>query len=157
MGLSLSECPRVGSVAQKHAVYTAKEEQFLVENNCGWRVGLMTDWTAAEALQSIYGVLRSYGMEWKVVSPFHLVVRTTPQTWQVIHHRETGAHPASEKTALTKHTDEGEKRVILGIYLFRIHERHDKGFVVDFSILRNTLLGLNIVIYISDALIRYIG
>lgn len=104
LGASLSDQPRVGSVARKHAMYTAEEEQFIVENNYGWRIGLMTDTRAERALTSIYGVLRSFGMEWKVVSPFRLLARSTAATWDIVAQMNAPAAKSARRSTLTTST-----------------------------------------------------
>ncbi|XQJ28765.1 5'-AMP-activated protein kinase catalytic subunit alpha, putative [Leishmania guyanensis] len=294
LGVSLSDQPRVGSVARKHAMYTAEEEQFIVENNYGWRIGIMTDWRAEKSLSAIYDVLRSFGMQWKVVSPFRLLARSTAETWsvvadstqspkastwqntlnsysiessapirigsrsgapasgssddhegddvagsmlrdeesihlQVAHTRRPGAAGRSlvsapgggfhtntsqvargnyfgnlqggdEEAAMVAgrtttsilpsvHVTESESAspsspfnprdasslaststsavaetitpplnpVVLSLYFFRIHERHDKGYLVDFKVMRNAMVGADLVLLLSDALVRKLG
>lgn len=285
LGASLSDQPRVGSVARKHAMYTAEEEQFIVENNFGWRVGLMTDTRAEMALTAIYSVLRSFGMEWKVVSPFRLLARSTAKTWDIVAHinnptqssrrsnlstctassapiriggaalssaasddpegddvagstqrDEDSVHPhlarprrpgtagrsspagyhssspvargnyfgdlpgvdstnnsnaasppsassssavlpsaelhvgaaASAPIALNAHQTgmspltapvpaAPANPVVLSLYVFRIHERHDKGYLVDLKVMRNAMVGLDLVLLLSDALIKRVG
>lgn len=299
LGASLSDQPRVGSVARKHSMYTAEEEQFIVDNNFGWRVGLMTDTRAETALKVIYSVLRSYGMEWKVVSPFRLLARSTAATWDIVaqsnspakasrrsnlssctassapirigggaafssatsddpegddiagstQRDEDSVHPhlarprrpgtagrsspagyqssspvargnyfgdlpgveterstavgaaaaaspgaasASSSSAvlppveftssmssppipLAGHAASSPllssgaaaasasasvapvNPVVLSLYVFRIHERHDKGYLVDLKVMRNAMVGLDLVLLLSDALIKRVG
>lgn len=302
LGASLSDQPRVGSVARKHAMYTAEEEQFIVENNYGWRVGLMTDWRAEQALSAIYGVLLSFKMEWKVLSPFRLLIRSTAETWRVVADvsRSSTAsprrsvlssssvgssapirigaggaaasissddHEGDDITGSTQRDEEsiyphavrprrpcasaggrsaggggvgvfnastspaargnyfgdlqdggGDEEsvstqpasgvpgsasasasvsassqvrlhdgsplsagtaitaaaaaaapspaatpapranpVILSLYFFRIHERHEKGYLVDFKVVRNTMIGMDLVLLLSDALVKRVG
>ncbi|KAG5499072.1 hypothetical protein GH5_03774 [Leishmania sp. Ghana 2012 LV757] len=296
LGANLSDQSRVGSVARKHAMYTAEEEQFIVENNYGWRIGIMTDWRAEQALSTIYDVLRSFKMEWKVVSPFRLLARSTTETWSVVadsmqnpdafkrqniqsvnsletsapirissgsgapasgssddhegediagstqRHEESihpykarprrsgaagrsfgtaagvGLHTSTSQGArgnyfsnlqdgdeeasmaagstasavrLSGHLSESPSAstfsptgpqevsastsvcapataaaesapppvnpVILSLYFFRIHERHDKGYLIDFKVVRNAMVGADLVLLLSDALIRKLG
>ena len=284
LGASLCDQPRVGSVARKHPMYTAEEEQFILENNSGWRIGLMTDTRAERALMAIYAVLRSLGMEWKVVSPFRLLVRSTAATWDIVAQlnnptqqgrRSTlttstassapiriggaalssaasddpegddvagstqrdedsvhphlarprrpgagsrgspvargnyfgdlpgvenlstkavaassspafssdgsshallpsvessvdassapiplGGHPAVTPSATTSSPASASapvNPVVLSVYFFRIHERHDKGYLVDLKVMRNVMIGLDLVLLISDALIKRVG
>jgi 5'-AMP-activated protein kinase, catalytic alpha subunit len=283
LGASLSDQPRVGSVARKHSMYTAEEEQFIVENNFGWRVGLMTDVRAERALTAIYSVLRNFGMEWKVVSPFRLLARTTAATWDIMAQLNNPPKPTRQSTlttstassapiriggtglsSLTSDDPEGDdiagstqrdedsvhlhlarprrpgaggrsspgggyhsgspvtrgnyfadvpgvenvstaasvspsrssssallpaaapssaliplppptaassvasasataepaapvNPVVLSVYFFRIHERHDKGYLVDLKVMRNAMIGLDLILLISDALIKRVG
>lgn len=263
LGANLHEQPRIGSVARKNAMYTTEEEQFIVNNNYGWRVGLMTDWHAEKALRCVYGVLKDYGMDWKVLSPFRLLARTTAETWKLLEEKSNrqsaspvhtssisipismemasrldadgeelldssltrdtlslGSHPVgslgaachSRSLALSvpQHQEgnyfrgfvpqsplhsEGEQRmesthanprwavpasllstnsailsrvggtaipppanpVVMCVHIFRIHERHDKGYLVDFSLRNATLLGLDVVLQISNELVARVG
>lgn len=266
LGANISEQSRVGSVARKHTLYTAEEEKFIVENNYGWRIGLMTDLHAEKALSSIYAVLRSYGLEWKMVSPFQLLIRTTAETWEILttasqsisaagrilrtgpgsslsssapirigagaagsassedpegediagslqrdegsfHPRtarprrpgaspysaagsaglrgnyfgdlqptKTGSSPSTAGTSaaspsLKPKTDvpvssparetsaavPPKNPVILSLYFFRIQEQHDKGYLVDFKVVRNVMVAMDLILVLSDALIRKIG
>ncbi|KAG5490352.1 hypothetical protein JKF63_00472 [Porcisia hertigi] len=296
LGANLSDQPRVGSVARKHAMYTVEEEQFIVENNYGWRIGLMTDWRAEQALSAIYSVLRSFKMQWKVVSPFRLLARSTAETWSVVAEATrspkasmepfmpnrysagssapiriagSGGAPASGSSddhegddiagrtyrneesfhsyrnrprrpgpagrsfgspsgggintsrspvtrvnyfgdlqggdeeatvsaggtppvaAPSAHVTAGEfastsspcaprgavlpattrtttaaaaetvpppaNPVVLSLYFFRIHERHDKGYLVDFKVVRNAMISVDLVLLLSDALVRLVG
>ncbi|KAG5473856.1 hypothetical protein LSCM1_04490 [Leishmania martiniquensis] len=296
LGANLSDQSRVGSVARKHAMYTAEEEQFIVEHNYGWRIGIMTDWRAEPALSAIYDVLRSFKMQWKVVSPFRLLARSTTETWSAVadsmrnpgafkqqrmlnvnlmetsapirigsrsgapasgssddhegddiagstQRHEDSIHPyttrprhsgaagrsietatggtpdrsrsqgargnyfsslqdedeeaamttegATSAVQLTAHLVESASAstssptapqevptpatacaaapaaaesaslpanpVILSLYFFRIHERHDKGYLVDFKVVRNAMVGADLVLLLSDALVRRLG
>ncbi|KAK7200280.1 5'-AMP-activated protein kinase catalytic subunit alpha [Novymonas esmeraldas] len=298
LGASLGDQPRVGSVARKHIMYTAEEEQFMVENNYGWRVGLMTDWRAEQALGAIYSVLRAFKMQWKVVSPFRLLARSTEETWSVVAGAVQSACMSARRTVLSSSSvgssapiriggvagsassedhegediagstqrdeesiyphmarprrptgagrsigsgirsspspvsrgnyfgdlNDGEEDpsaaatlaatvlpavgtsaggsvstssllhsrgggggggggprsasvsastmaaapaeaaaaapanpVVLSLYFFRIHERHDKGYLVDFKVVRNTMIGMDLVLLLSDALVRRVG
>ncbi|KPI86278.1 putative serine/threonine protein kinase [Leptomonas seymouri] len=287
LGATLRYQSRVGSVARKHVAYTAEEEQFIVENNYGWRIGLMTDTRAERALTAIYCVLRSFGMEWKVASPFRLLARSTAETWSIIAQMNSPAKSTQRSTLttssapsapirisgtslsrtakddtevgnITGRTPRGTESVnphvtrprrpgtggcsspdryhssspvargnyfadlpgvenassssvksttrsssssavlplavssvvessapiplasqqsgswlvstptstpppapvnpvVLSVYLFRIHERHDKGYLVDLKVMRNVMSGLDLVLLISDALIKRVG
>ncbi|KPA80596.1 putative serine/threonine protein kinase [Leptomonas pyrrhocoris] len=288
LGATLTDQPRVGSVARKHSMYTAEEEQFIVENNFGWRVGLMTDTRAEQALTAIYNVLRAFGMEWKVASPFRLLARSTAATWTTMAQLSSPTEPArcsamtvapaassapiriggavlsrtasddpegddiagstqrdedsvhphlarprrpgaggrsspggyhssspvargnyfgdlpgvesataayetpiassssssarlpplestveacsapipltsqqagalSVSTSAPSSPPAPAKPVVLSVYLFRIHERHDKGYLVDLKVMRNTMIGMDLVLLISNALIKLVG
>ncbi|GET90495.1 serine/threonine protein kinase, putative [Leishmania tarentolae] len=296
LGASLIDQPRVGSVARKHAMYTAEEEQFIVENNYGWRIGIMTDWRAEQALSAIYDALRTFKMQWKVVSPFRLLARSTVETWSVVadstqspkvstrgntlsvysvessapirigrgsgapgngssddheeadiagsmkrdeecihshmartrragaaarscgsapagglkastspvtrgnyfgvlqdaeeemtmisgratsgvlnsahviesgsestlspHHRRDASPQASacvSTSAVAEAASPPANPVVLSLYFFRIHERHDKGYLVDFKIVRNAMVAADLVLLLSDALVKKLG
>lgn len=72
----------VGSVASTAMGYTPKEYQFIAEQNAGWRLGIMSNLQAEDLLATLYKVLKKADMEWKVLSPFQLIARTTSSTWQ---------------------------------------------------------------------------
>jgi hypothetical protein len=79
----------------------------LVHNN--WRLGLFTELLSNQAMQQIYSVLRSLDFTWKVHSPYHILSKSKGS--------------------------ETEPPISIGIQLYRMHERHDKGYLVDISIL----------------------
>ncbi|KEG11751.1 serine/threonine protein kinase [Trypanosoma grayi] len=167
LGASLSERQRVGSVAKSHMMYTQEEEEFIVKHNVGWRVGLMSDFNAATSLSVIYSILVSFSMEWKVLAPFSLLIRTTPSTWSKIGLSVTksltplslAVSEVPDNGAASEGAGEAEvpPRVILVLYLFRIHEKHDKGYLVDFSVVRGSFLALDVVLRLSAALIQRMG
>lgn len=70
----------------------------MVSHNYGWRIGIMTDSTLDCVQENLYKVLKLYEMEWKLLSPFSLRVRTTVATWPVIRQalHTPSAHGASE-------------------------------------------------------------
>eukprot|EP00756_Hemistasia_phaeocysticola_P052127 Hpha_TRINITY_DN2732_c0_g1::TRINITY_DN2732_c0_g1_i1::g.110337::m.110337/K07198/PRKAA, AMPK; 5'-AMP-activated protein kinase, catalytic alpha subunit len=72
----------------------------------GWRLGLFTDMSSADAITQIFECLESRGLEWKVLGQFHLAVRAV------------GYKP-------------GDVRV--GIRLYRVADRHDDGYIVDLT------------------------
>ncbi|EPY32598.1 5'-AMP-activated protein kinase, catalytic alpha subunit [Angomonas deanei] len=160
LGASLQE-PRVGSVARKYNMYTAEEEEFIVHNNVGWRVGVMTDLHGEKVLRALYGVMKEFNMEWKVLAPFRLAVRTTPETWNVMEELSRG--PKQTPLSSASNDDDGEEyvkptsRVRFNVHVLRIHERHEKGYIVDFSIVQNTILGFDILLHLTDKLLRQIG
>eukprot|EP00796_Vickermania_ingenoplastis_P012757 gene12757-8697_t len=86
--------PLVGSVASSCVAYTQQEHQFFAENNAGWRLGIMTDATADVVLRRVYRVLKAAKMEWKVVTPFQLLCRTTKETWSAVQ-LDPGSAPAA--------------------------------------------------------------
>ncbi|KAH9599074.1 Protein kinase domain [Trypanosoma melophagium] len=164
IGSSYNDRHRVGSVAKSHMVYTQEEENFIVRNNVGWRIGLMSDFNAATSLSVIYSTLSSLAMEWKVLAPFRLLVRTTPDTWAKI-----GAPPTKPPTPLSLEPfdladgNSGDSnttpppRVVLALYLFRIHESHHTGYLVDFSVVHGSLLALDVVLRLSAILVQRMG
>eukprot|EP01012_Entosiphon_sulcatum_P031269 TRINITY_DN3919_c0_g1_i1.p1 TRINITY_DN3919_c0_g1~~TRINITY_DN3919_c0_g1_i1.p1 ORF type:complete len:542 (+),score=119.47 TRINITY_DN3919_c0_g1_i1:71-1696(+) len=68
-----------------------------------WRLGLLIEAQSAVAMKAIYDTLKEMGMEWGVISPFYLHARYTD-------HRH---------------------RICIGIQLYRMHERHDRGYLLD--------------------------
>ncbi|CAJ1990689.1 5'-AMP-activated protein kinase catalytic subunit alpha / AMPKa [Leishmania donovani] len=114
LGANLSDQPRVGSVARKHAMYTAEEEQFIVENNYGWRIGIMTDWRAEQALSAIYDVLRTFKMQWKVVSPFRLLARSTAETWSVVADSTQSRNASTRRNTLSTYSVESSAPIRIG-------------------------------------------
>ncbi|CBZ23826.1 putative protein kinase [Leishmania mexicana MHOM/GT/2001/U1103] len=114
LGANLSDQPRVGSVARKHAMYTAEEEQFIVENNYGWRIGIMTDWRAEQALSAIYDVLRTFEMQWKVVSPFRLLARSTAETWSVVADSTKSPNASTRRNTLSTYSAESSAPIRIG-------------------------------------------
>ncbi|KAG8348575.1 putative serine/threonine protein kinase [Trypanosoma vivax] len=160
---SVNDRQRVGSVAKSHMVYTREEEEFIVKNNVGWRIGLMTSLNANVSMSIIYSTLRSFEMEWKVIAPFRLHVRTTAVSWERL--SSVSARGAAEnkyesnQQALTTSPSRANKvpRVVLAIHLFRIHEKRERGYLVDFSIVHGSLLGLDVLLRLSTALLQRMG
>jgi 5'-AMP-activated protein kinase catalytic alpha subunit len=70
----------VGSVAKSGRVYDAGETTIAVENNVGWRIGVMTDLSSAALVQLVFRVLHELGLEWKCTAPFVIRVRRKPDT-----------------------------------------------------------------------------
>jgi 5'-AMP-activated protein kinase catalytic alpha subunit len=127
---SFSDKPRVGSVARTQMVYSRDDEAFMIQNSCGWRVGLMSDQKSAICMLNIYEVLRSMGMEWKSPAQFRILARFIDRRGDVV----------------------------LSLHLFRIQEKHDKGFVVDCGVVRgNALFALDAVLELSTKLCEKIG
>jgi len=81
-----------------------------------WRLGLFTEMLSNQAMGQIYQVLKSSGFEWKVKTPYHIITKKI----------------AEGKT--DKQTDTGHPPTRIGIQLYRMHERHDKGYLVDIVI-----------------------
>ena len=130
MASSLSDKPRVGSVARTQMVYSRDDEAFMIQNSCGWRVGLMSDQKSLVCMFTMYEVLRGMGMEWKSPAQFRLLARF-----------------------VDKKSD-----VVISIHLFRIQEKHEKGFVVDYGIVRgNALQALDIILELATKLNERIG
>ncbi|ESL10345.1 serine/threonine protein kinase [Trypanosoma rangeli SC58] len=169
LAASLSDRQRVGSVAKSHVIYTKDEEDFIVRNNFGWRIGLMSDLSAAASQNTLYDTLRAFEMEWKVLAPFRLLVRTTPGTWAKIglaprrspptplsldvleDANENGTNPTTDALTATF------PQVVVALYLFRIQEKHDKGYLVDFSVVKGALLALDVVLRLSATLVHRMG
>jgi 5'-AMP-activated protein kinase, catalytic alpha subunit len=123
--------PRVGSVARTQQMYSAQEEAFVLQNNFGWRVGLMTDFRGPAAMGVLYDILRSMGLEWKTAAQFRLLVR------------RMGA------------TKDG---IVLSMYIFRIQEKHEKGSILDLSVVRgNTFESLDLILAIVEKIHERIG
>lgn len=122
--------PRVGSVARTQQMYSAEEEAFMVQNKFGWRVGLMSDLRGPAAINVIYGILKELKFEWKVAAPFRLIIRKASR----------------------------EDNIVLALYMFRMQEKHEKGNIVDISVLRgNAFRALDVVLQLVDKLNRQIG
>lgn len=124
----------VGVVARTNTVYTADEELFHVQNNTGWRVGLMTDKRSVDTVAQLCSILVSKNLEWKVVAPYLLIVR------------RKGCSVTLPSTT------------VIQIHLLRVQERHDRGFIVDFAHVRGGIMAsLELTIEISRELTRRIG
>ncbi|ESS65173.1 putative protein kinase [Trypanosoma cruzi] len=169
LGASVGDRQHVGSVAKSHMVYTKEEEEFIVRNNVGWRLGLMSDFNAAVSQNVLYSTLTSFEMEWKVLSPFRLLVRTTPGTWAKIGLAPTRSpltplsmdppellNEHSPNPAITSYTA-SPPNVVLALYLLRIHEKHDRGYLLDFSVVKGSLLALDVVLRLSTTLVHRMG
>eukprot|EP01059_Diplonema_ambulator_P011387 TRINITY_DN21340_c0_g1_i1.p1 TRINITY_DN21340_c0_g1~~TRINITY_DN21340_c0_g1_i1.p1 ORF type:complete len:630 (+),score=167.51 TRINITY_DN21340_c0_g1_i1:55-1890(+) len=79
---------------------------FLAYHGCGWRLGLMSEKRSNEIMTAIYDVLIEKNLCWKVMCPYHLSVRG-------LNHKQ------------------GDFKI--GIRLYRMHDRHDKGFLIDLT------------------------
>lgn len=124
--------PRVGSVARTQQMYTAQEEAFILQNNFGWRVGLMTDFRGPASMGVIYDVLKNLGLEWKMAAQFRLLLR----------------HSAAS----------AKDGIVLSMYVFRINEKHEKGSILDFSVVRgNTFEALDLILAVVEKMHQRIG
>lgn len=163
---------RVGSVAPKRLTYSVEEERFILDHNCGWRVGLMTDMQAERVLMSMYTILTDYNMEWKVLSPFRLRVRTTPASWATLGLAQAsplaspssadgtsleGSATAQTRSSQSLRVSPPGSEVMFTLFVFRIHERHDKGFLIDFTLEKNIMQGLDVVLRLSEQIINTVG
>ncbi|RNF00472.1 putative protein kinase [Trypanosoma conorhini] len=169
LATSMNDRQRVGSVAKSHVIYTRDEEEFIVRNNFGWRIGLMSDFNAAVSQNVLYGTLRAFDMEWKVLAPFRLLARTTPGTWAKIGLAPTKPPQTPLSLDLSEYSKDdvtnpaanaptaAPPQVVVALYLFRIQEKHDKGYLVDFSVVKGALLALEVVLRLSATLIRRMG
>jgi hypothetical protein len=142
----------VGVVAKTASAYNADEELFHVQNNTGWRVGLMTDKRSIDCINELCHVLRSKNMEWKTVAPYLLAVRRKVDPRQ----QASGvAKNSSSSTAVAVHSNQS---TVLQIHLLRIQEKHEKGFVVDFFFARGCpIAALEMTIEIWRDLLRRVG
>lgn len=132
LSTSMDKPPRIGSVARTQQMYTAQEEAFILQNNFGWRVGLMTNFRGPAAMDVLYDVLKGLGFEWKMAAQFRLLLR------------QVGA----PKTG----------GIVLSLYLFRIQERHDKGSILDLSVVRgNTFEALDLILAVVEKIHERIG
>jgi hypothetical protein len=102
---------RVGSVAKTSAMYNEDERNATFDASAGWRVGIMSDRSSNAAMGAIYHVLKALNMQWKVLGPNRLGVRSCTQQ---------GVTDPSE--------------VVLVVCLFRLQDAHDKGYIVDCSV-----------------------
>ncbi|CBH10161.1 protein kinase, putative [Trypanosoma brucei gambiense DAL972] len=145
-----TERQRVGSVAKSDVIYTREEREFIVKNNVGWRIGLMADLTSSGVMRVVYEVLKRYAMEWKSPTSFELLVRPTAVTFERIYNplRETSSWDSAEDEGL-QHTQQKRAdrmlQVVILIHLFRIRESHDDGYILDFSVLKGSVIALDIV------------
>lgn len=139
---SNNERQRVGSVARSSMVFTQEQERLILSNNLGWRIGLMTDFGLKKIEDVIYRALKFLDLEWKKVAPYRLLVRTTSRTWTKINPRDKNAAPVS---------------VMFDLYLFRMHEKHDDGYLVDFGVVKGSLVALDIILHLSTRLLCYIN
>eukprot|EP01062_Namystynia_karyoxenos_P069775 TRINITY_DN65232_c0_g1_i1.p1 TRINITY_DN65232_c0_g1~~TRINITY_DN65232_c0_g1_i1.p1 ORF type:complete len:713 (+),score=170.42 TRINITY_DN65232_c0_g1_i1:119-2140(+) len=103
----------------------------LIDTSFGWRLGLFTEHTSAEVMAEIYSLLEGRALVWKVMAPFHISVRK----------RE---HP--------------EGGVKVGLRLYRAQERHDKGYLIDFTRIDGPLMHcLDTISDLYDALRQSLG
>jgi 5'-AMP-activated protein kinase, catalytic alpha subunit len=151
----------VGVVAKTNAAYSADEELFHVQNNTGWRVGLMTDRRSNDCIAEVCNILRNKNMEWKVVAPYMLAIRRKVdphyQQQQIRNQQQQQQNPgsASRGGALQIHRD---PQTVIQIHLLRIQEKHEKGFVVDFFFARGCpMAALEMTIEIWRELLRRVG
>ena len=106
-------------------VIAAEEATIAVENNAGWRVGIMRDRPSASLMLVLFQVLRESGFEWKCPSPFVVRVRR-----------------------------KGDVETVVQVQPMRLVEKHDQGFVLDFQILKgNNLRALEMAITVTDRLV----
>eukprot|EP01063_Lacrimia_lanifica_P036539 TRINITY_DN7286_c0_g2_i1.p1 TRINITY_DN7286_c0_g2~~TRINITY_DN7286_c0_g2_i1.p1 ORF type:complete len:663 (+),score=227.64 TRINITY_DN7286_c0_g2_i1:77-1990(+) len=87
--------------------------EFLAQQDSGWRLGLMSARGSADVMNAIYDVLAERRMVWKVQNPYHLSVKSVD--WK-----------------------QGDIKI--GIRLYRIHDSHDKGFLLDLSRIDGNIL-----------------
>lgn len=123
---------RIGTVGRTEHMYTREEENMIVQNNYGWRIGIMTDHRSIDAVELLCDICRLENLEWKVVSPFRMLLRKVkdPQDADQTHH------------------------LVLSVNFFRIAELHSKGYVVDFSIIRgNAMTGLDMILSLTEKLL----
>ena len=150
----------VGVVARTNAVYSADEELFHVQNNMGWRVGLMTDKRSVDSIAEICNVLKVHNMEWKVVAPYQLAVRRRPRhaaATAVTANGSPGTSPARGPSSSSASSSSAAATVIQ-VHLMRVQERHDKGFVVDFFFAKGCpMAALEMTIEIWRDLLRRMG
>ena len=78
--------------------------------NMNWRLGLFTEMLSNQAMGLIYQVLKSSGFEWKVKTPYHIITKKIVE----------------EKTDEQMDAEHPPTRI--GIQLYRMHDRHDKGY-----------------------------
>lgn len=142
----------VGVVAKTASAYNADEELFHVQNNTGWRVGLMTDKRSVDCVAEICQILRSRNMEWKVVAPYLLAVR------RKLDPRANAFSPGSairQPQQLQLHSN---PCTVIQIHLLRVQEAHNKGFVVDFFFAAGCpMAALEMTIEIWRDLLRRVG
>jgi len=84
-----------------------------------WRLGLFTEVASNAAMREVYDALRLQGFEWKVHTPYHLIAKLV----------------VAAAGAVDPPVD-----VCLGVQLYRMQERHDKGYLVDLYILGDAVL-----------------
>lgn len=99
---------------RSHCESAESFNEFTPDVHQNWRLGLFTELPSNSAMREIYRVLRSLGCQWRVEQPYNILVSCKV--------------PA------------GQAPVYIGIQLYRMQERHDRGYLVDFSILSDTIL-----------------
>eukprot|EP01065_Artemidia_motanka_P028835 TRINITY_DN344_c3_g1_i1.p1 TRINITY_DN344_c3_g1~~TRINITY_DN344_c3_g1_i1.p1 ORF type:complete len:625 (+),score=106.20 TRINITY_DN344_c3_g1_i1:120-1994(+) len=97
----------------------------------GWRLGLLTELRSADVMAAIYEVAEKKEYTWKVLAPFHLCFRQQD------------------------HQEGGPK---VGVRLYRVQDRHDKGFILDFVRVDGPLLPtMDMIAGLYDALRLKLG
>lgn len=148
----------VGVVAKTEAAYNPDEELFHVQNNTGWRVGMMTDRRSQDFVGEICSILKSKNMEWKVVAPYLLAVRRRLTPQQHVAAQQQNATPNNNSRQQNFLQTHSNAATVVQIHLMRVQEKHDKGFVVDFSFAKGCpMAALEMTIEIWRDLLRRVG
>eukprot|EP00659_Diplonema_papillatum_P018978 gene18978-29229_t len=142
MAYPLDESPQTGGLGGSIGSPGNPSQQDDLENNLdgqgylayhgsGWRLGLMSEKRSHEVMNSIYTVLVSKKFVWKVLAPYHLSIRS-------------------------KDYKQGNTKI--GIRLYRMHDRHDKGFLIDlYRIDGNILVTMDIISDLYDTFMNEVA
>jgi 5'-AMP-activated protein kinase catalytic alpha subunit len=129
---------RTGSVSKLDRVYSAEDENYILQNNIGWRIGIMTNYRSTVVMNEIYYILVSMGLQWKALKPFHLAVRAVPGKDSNVPGPYAG--------------------IVVTIALFRIQEKHDKGFIIDLTLARGSVIaGMDLIEDITERIKDRLG
>jgi 5'-AMP-activated protein kinase catalytic alpha subunit len=85
-------------------------ERQVVQPHDNWRLGLFAPLHSGALMGHIYAVLKGHRLRWRAVAPFHLCCQPTDP------------HPHASG-------------VTIGIQLYRMADQHDRGYLVDLTIL----------------------
>eukprot|EP00758_Cryptobia_borreli_P015118 Tbor_TRINITY_DN5991_c5_g2::TRINITY_DN5991_c5_g2_i1::g.19127::m.19127/K07198/PRKAA, AMPK; 5'-AMP-activated protein kinase, catalytic alpha subunit len=161
----------IGSVALTNVMYSEAERKATLDANAGWRVGLMSDGGSQAIMEALYSILEYNDIEWKVIAPFHIAARRG-RVKPIIASKGGNARDItttscgvalggistlySDKTALRTQQCGVllPENLVLMVYVFRLHDKHDRGFIVDFTVHRgHPILGMELAKVIMESLL----
>eukprot|EP00668_Euglena_longa_P005737 GGOE01006772.1.p1 GENE.GGOE01006772.1~~GGOE01006772.1.p1 ORF type:complete len:609 (+),score=149.25 GGOE01006772.1:95-1921(+) len=103
----------LAAAMEMHRANILNESEPPVHQN--WRLGLFTELHSNSVMQEVYKVLQSLSFTWKVHSSFHLIARQ-------------------------KCVKDDDAVVAIGVQLYRMQERHDRGYLVDLYVHSDLIL-----------------
>jgi serine/threonine protein kinase len=118
-----------GSVMPLDFQYSPEEMSYFSQHHYGWRLGCMTDLSSQQVMSEVYTVLVAMNMEWRVKVSFSILCRVI-----------------------------GTEEPTVNVAVYRLHDRHDRGFLVDFNIVGcPTMHGMEVAGEIATRLAKRIG